>query len=118
YDTDYARALTGSAMGIGLLRQVCQDQHTTRSFEIPACGSLLIADRTEEHQEFFTDGREAEFFSTPEELLDKVQFYSRHDSARKRMAQAGYHRCKAGAYAYVHRLRAALEALDWIWNST
>ena len=64
YADDYARALTGSRIGLGFLRMVCADQHTTRTFEIPACGSLLLADRTEEHQEFFEEGREADFFAS------------------------------------------------------
>ena len=72
YADDYARALTGTKIGLGLLRQVCPDQHTTRTFEIPACGSLLLADRTAEHQEFFHEGQEAEFFASTEELLNKM----------------------------------------------
>jgi len=111
YGVDYARALTGSKIGLGFLRKACPDQHTTRSFEIPACGSLLLADRTEEHQEFFEEGKEAEFFSSTEELLDKVQFYCSNETARVRVANAGYIRCTKSQYAYVHRLRSALEVI-------
>jgi spore maturation protein CgeB len=93
------------------LRKVCPDQHTTRTFEIPACGSLLLADRTEEHQEFFEEGQEAEFFESCEELLEKVRFYGSNESARKRVADRGYKRCQEGGYAYVCRLRDALNAL-------
>ena len=100
YADDYARALTGSKIGLGLLRNVCPDQHTTRTFEIPACGSLLLADRTEEHQEFFEEGREAEFFASSEELLDKVKFYYSNEFSRERIARAGYERCIRGGYAY------------------
>jgi spore maturation protein CgeB len=114
YDDDYARALTGSKIGLGLLRKVCPDQHTTRSFEIPACGSLLLADRTEEHQEFFEEGKEAEFFASLDELLEKVKFYSGNASARERIAEAGHKRCINGKYAYVHRLRTALDAVNQI----
>jgi spore maturation protein CgeB len=112
YADDYARALTGSKIGLGLLRTVCPDQHTTRTFAIPACGSLLLADRTEEHQEFFEEGREAEFFASTEELLDKVKFYCSNGSSRERIAEAGYKRCIRDKYAYVHRVSAALHLLQ------
>jgi len=91
------------------LRTVCPDQHTTRTFEIPACGSLLLADRTEEHQEFFAEGQEAEFFSSSEELLEKIKFYQSNESARKRVAAWGHSRCASGGYAYVHRLKTVLD---------
>ena len=115
YGDDYARALTASRIGLGFVRTVCPDQHTTRSFEIPACGSLLLADRTDEHQQFFEEGKEAEFFASSEELLDKVKHYDINDSARKRVADAGYRRCLVSGYAYIHRLRAALESIRQIW---
>ena len=90
------------------MRKAWPDQHTTRTFEIPACSSLLLADRTEEHQQFFEEGKEAEFFASCEELLDKVKFYCSNESARKCVADRGYKRCKEGGYAYVCRLRVAL----------
>lgn len=108
YDDDYSRALTGAAIGLGFLRKVCPDQHTTRTFEIPACGSMLLADRTEEHQFFFEEGRDAEFFGSEAELVDKAKYYSRNEPARARIAAAGRRRCVSGRYAYVHRLQAAL----------
>jgi hypothetical protein len=112
YEDDYARALTGSKIGLGFLRKVCPDQHTTRSFEIPACGSMLLADRTQEHQEFFEEGKEAEFFASSEELLEKTKFYCSNESARKRIAEGGYKRCREGKYSYMHRLSTALDALS------
>jgi hypothetical protein len=114
YADDYARALTGSRIGLGFVRKVCPDQHTTRTFEIPACGSLLLADRTQEHQEFFEEGKEAEFFGSCEELLDKVKFYCSNEGVRKRVAERGYRRCKEDGYAYVCRLRVALRAVNQI----
>jgi hypothetical protein len=113
YADDYARALTGSRIGLGFVRMVCPDQHTTRTFEIPACGSLLLADRTQEHPEFFEEGKEAEFFGSCEELLEKVKFYCTNESARKRVAEGGYKRCTEGGYAYVCRLRVALQELGF-----
>lgn len=112
YGDFYANALTGAKIGLGLLRRVCPDQHTTRTFEIPACGSLLLADRTDEHLAMFAEGTEAEFFDSCEEMLDKLSFYLSHEAAQKRLAEAGYTRCRKSGYAYIHRLRRVLTNLD------
>jgi spore maturation protein CgeB len=108
YGDDYARALSGAKIGLGFLRKVCPDQHTTRTFEIPACGSMLLADRTPEHQEFFEEGKEADFFDSKEELTEKVRFYTTNERARADLASKGRQRCVDGRYAYVHRMADAL----------
>jgi spore maturation protein CgeB len=111
YGDDYARALSGAGIGVGFLRTAWPDQHTTRTFEIPACGSMLLAERTDEHMGFFKEHEEAEFFASTEELLEKVRFYSANESDRKRIAENGYTHCINGKYAYIYRLHAALEAV-------
>lgn len=112
YGDDYARALSGAAIGLGFLRTICPDQHTTRTFEIPACGSMLLADRTDEHSAFFEEGKEAEFFDGEAELVDKARFYVTHDDARRRIAEAGRVRGIRSRYAYVHRLAACLAEIE------
>ena len=112
YGDDYARAISGAKMGLGFLRKVCPDQHTTRTFEIPACGSMLLADRTDEHQEFFKEGTEADFFSSGEELVDKVNFYNQNTAVRKRVANAGYARVIKDGYSYMVRLQTVLATLE------
>lgn len=112
YADDYARALSGAQIGLGFLRTVCPDQHTTRTFEIPACASMLIADRTEEHREFFEEGKEAEFFSSQDEMLDKLEFYGRKETVRKQIAEAGYQRCVSNRYAYIHRMSDAMMRVE------
>jgi spore maturation protein CgeB len=114
YGDDYARALTGAKVGLGLLRKVWPDQHTTRTFEIPACGSMLLADRTGEHRELFDEGKEAEFFASTEELVDKAKFYCGDESARLRVAGAGFARCAKSKYAYINRVAAVLVELGRI----
>lgn len=86
------RPLTGSRIAFGFPRKVCPDQHTTRTFKIPACGSLLLADRTDEQRALFEEGKEAEFLSDESELVDKVKFYITCEAARAR-AVAARQRC-------------------------
>lgn len=111
YGDDYARALTGSRIGLGFLRKVCPDQHTTRTFEIPACGSMLLADRTQEHQEFFDEDIEAVFFADKDELADKAMYYSKNEASRSRISSAGRERCVSGRYAYLHRMSDVLSQI-------
>lgn len=112
YGDDYAAALSGARIGLGFLRKVCPDQHTTRTFEIPACGSLLLSDRTPECQAFFTEGQEAEYFDSEAELVDKVRFYTQNETARQRIAAAGRQRCLSSGYSYLERMRTAMNWLQ------
>ena len=69
----------------------------------------MLAERTREHLELFEEGKEAEFFSSNEELLDKVRFYLAHPQQRKRIAAAGRRRCLENGYSNQDRLKWMLE---------
>ncbi len=112
YGDAYAWALSGARINVGFLRRVCPDQHTTRTFEIPACGSMMIADRTDEHQEFFAEGKEAEYFASEAELKDKIQFYLRNDALREKIALCGYDRCHNSGYSYRNRMIEVIKELN------
>jgi len=108
YSDEYAWAIAGSKISIGFLRKVCPDQHTTRTFEIPACGAMLLADRTDEHREFFKEGKEAEFFSSEQEMLDKIRFYLSNETVRQKIVFAGLARCAGSGYTYTSRVKQIL----------
>jgi len=59
---DYAKALQGSKIAIGLLSKGNEDLHTQRSLEVPAMGVLLCAERTSDHMDMYEDGVEAVFW--------------------------------------------------------
>ena len=115
YGEKYAAAITGAKINVGFLRNICPDQHTTRSFEIPACGSMLLADRTAEHQEFFKEGVEAEFFSSEEEYMEKVEFYLSNENERLRIAEAGYARFISSGYSYDDIMKLVLSQIEIDW---
>lgn len=98
WGADYVDALSSFKIGLGLLSKYIPEQHTTRSFEIPAAGTFLLAERTAEHQRFFEEGREAEFFGSHEELVSKARFYLTNNLARRRIAERGRERCHGSGY--------------------
>jgi len=88
WDLDYAKAICSFDINLGFLRKEMRDLQTTRSIEIPACGAFMLAERTDEHLRLFTEGVEAEFFGSKEELLDKVKYYLKNNDARQRIVIA------------------------------
>src|SRR5262249_22540618 len=59
---DY-RLATGSArIALNLVRRANRDGHTMRTFEIPACGGFMLAERTKEHEDLFEEEREVGYF--------------------------------------------------------
>ncbi|WP_147127717.1 CgeB family protein [Shimia ponticola] len=99
YGDDYSHALGAAKIGLGFLSKTASDLTTTRTFEIPAIGTFLLAERTQEHQALFEEGREAVFFDGPEELRDKAQFYLANDTARETIAAAGHARALQSGYS-------------------
>lgn len=97
---DYADALSNAAISLCFLRELNRDLHTSRTFEIPACGGFMLAERTEEHVGLFREGEEAEFFETKAELLDKVRAYLAAPERRAQVAKRGYERTRSSDYSY------------------
>jgi len=67
--TAYTNGLSDSAVSLGFLSHQNRDLITRRSVEITACGGLLCAERTSEHQLFYEDGWEAVFWDSVEECI-------------------------------------------------
>jgi len=96
---DYTKAINSFDIAICFLRKDNKDLQTTRSVEIPACGTFMLAERTKEHQRLFKEGVEAEFFSSQEELFRKIRYYLKYKSKRRQIAIAGRKRCEKSGYS-------------------
>ncbi len=104
YGDEYIRIINGMDIALHFLRHANRDEQDSRTFEIPACGTFMLAEKSEIHLSLFEEGKEAVYFETKEELLRKVKYYLDHDSERKAIAKAGYHRCISSGYSHEARL--------------
>jgi spore maturation protein CgeB len=108
-DVDYVSAIKGAKIALCCVSQMNYNQTAARSYEIPACGTFLLAMRTPQHLESYVEGKEAEFFETPEELVGKARFYLDHDAERREIARAGHNRCVKDEYTWARYMRD-----DWM----
>jgi hypothetical protein len=111
YCEDMSRVFNASSICLAFLRKANRDRHTSRTFEIPACGGFQLAERSDEVLGFFEEGREIECFEGADELRDKARFYLANDAARARIAAAGHERVRRSRYSFTDRLQDIVERL-------
>jgi hypothetical protein len=119
YSKDYCKAISCFDINLCFLRKKSRDFHTQRSTEIPACGGFMLAERTDEHLALFEEGKEAAFFSSNEELLEKCRYYLTREEERKQIALAGTKRCGTSGYSneeIVKQMLQHITVLDKMQN--
>jgi spore maturation protein CgeB len=108
---DYAKGLCATRINLCFLRKMNRDLQTDRTMEIPACGAFMLAERTDEHLRLFEEGKEAAYFGSNEELLEKARYYLNHEDKRSAIASAGRQRCLDSGYSHHERLRYMLRRI-------
>lgn len=102
---EYVYALKSTKIGLCFVSELNGNQTAGRSFEIPACGTFLLAMRTRQHMDCYAEGKEAEFFGSHQELVQKARFYLEHVDQRKEIAHRGYQRCVGSDYSWARYMR-------------
>ena len=105
---EYIYALKGSQIGLCFVSVLNYNQTASRSFEIPGCGTFLLAIRTPQHLECYREGEEAEFFGDHEELVRKARYFLEHPAEREAIARRGHERSVNSGYSW-----DALMQRDW-----
>lgn len=109
YAFEFADVISHTRCSLGLLREEANDLHTQRTFEIPACGSLQIAPRNDEILSFFEEKKEIVCYESVEELKEKVDFYLKKDSERKKIAAKGLEKVTKGKHTYFDRVETMVD---------
>ena len=111
---DYSKAIGGAKIALGFLCKENRDDYTQRTFEIPACGGLLLAERTDRHQTYYVEGEEAEFFEadSPQELINKVRQLLSDGARRERIRQRGMAALRRQPHTYEDRMKWLIELYD------
>ncbi|MCC7043669.1 MAG: glycosyltransferase [Acidobacteria bacterium] len=107
------RKATGSArVCLGLVRRANRDGHSMRTFEVPAMGGCLLAERTSDHERLFGHEGERVFYAaSPADVVSKVRWLLANPSERDRLSRAARAVVTEGRHTYGDRLGVMLGAL-------
>jgi hypothetical protein len=105
------KAMGAAKVGLCLVRRRNRDGHSMRSFEVPACGTCALAERTAEHEEIFgRDGETVRYFDNVPEMIEIAKYLVANEGPRKRLAAAARARLADGGHTYEDRLRLVLQS--------
>ena len=94
YGNDYRQVINRSKIMLGFMTQSNIDEYSRRSFEISACGSFLLSQRSTFQKRFFRENKEAVYFDDVTECIDKINYFMDHPKERKIIELAGNRRVK------------------------
>lgn len=108
---DYNKALCGARVALCFFSRLNRDTYTRRCFEIPATGTLMLSEYSEDLATMFAEGQDADYFRSAAELLAKLQLYLGDDARRAKVAAAGMRRVHADGHDVRSRMR---NLLHWL----
>lgn len=104
---EYVNVLKGSKISINIHHRAFLKGGNLKLFEIPAAGTLQIADAAGEN---WFDSNEIVLFNDEEDLNSKVVKYLEDETGRKQIADAGYRRQRR-EHTFEHRVEKLLEII-------
>jgi len=109
---NYIKAISGMDVALHFIRHENRDLQDSRTFEIPACGTFMLAERTSDHERLFVEDREAVFFDSIETCIEKCKLFLKNDEHRLKIAKAGYNNVIENNYDYKSRSKEMIEAIE------
>jgi spore maturation protein CgeB len=110
-DRGYTALLSKAALCLGLLSHRNRDLHTQRTLEAPAASTVLLTERTSEHQLLYEEGVEALFWQTPQECAFIAKQMLANQSELASVRKAGHQRVSELGVGNEDICRQALAAL-------
>lgn len=89
WGAEYNKALAGGKIAMCFLSKLNRDTYATRCFEIPATGTFLLTEYTDDLSGLFVEGQQAEFYRSKNEMIEKIKKYMNNAPLRQQIAEAG-----------------------------
>lgn len=108
---EYNRALCGAKVALCFLSKLNRDTYTRRCFEIPATGTMMLSEYTDDLAGLYRAGTEADYFHNVGELLEKLELYVHDEARRREVAAMGLRRVAADGHDVDSRMR---QLIKWV----
>lgn len=100
----------GSKINLNISLKGIEGGTPQRIMDVMGAGGFVLTSYCAETAELFEEDREIVMFRTPEELLEKVDYYLAHDREREQIARAGHDKV-IRCYTYERKMK---QLLDWV----
>ncbi len=107
----YAEVIRHSQVCLGIVSHSNCDEWTMRTFEVPGCAGVLLAQRTPTHDRLFAEGSEAAFFSTAEECAAKLRVLLNDPGLCRKIGEAANRKCLENGWTLEARMQQLIEEL-------
>lgn len=112
YIDKYNEIINIADIAIVFLSKINRDTYTRRCFEIPAAGTLMIAEYTSDLASMFIENEEAVFFRNKDDFVYKIKYYLEHNIEREQIAERGMKRVVEDGHDSVGRVCQILTDLE------
>ena len=100
----------GTKINLNIASKGIEGGTTQRIMDIMGAGGFVLTNYCEETAELFEEDKEIVMFRTPEELIQKVDYYLEHEEEREQIARAGHEKAM-NDYTYEKKIK---RLLDWV----
>lgn len=109
YGKATAMVYAGSKINLNISLKGIEGGTPLRVMDIMGAGGFVLSSYCAETAELFEEDKEIVMFRTPEELMEKTDYYLTHDAEREQIARAGYDKVM-NCYTHQKKLK---ELLHW-----
>jgi len=100
----YREIISSSNIALSFLSKLNRDTYTRRCFEIPAMGVFMLCQHSDDLACLFEDGVDVVFFRNPDDMMEKIDYYTRHDKLREQIAVSGMNRVISDKHDIISRM--------------
>ena len=111
YCKNMSKVLNAGKITLAFVREHNKETLACRTYEIPAAGGFMLHQRTAKTGEVFEEDKEAAFFSSYEEMKEKIDFYLKNEELRKKIIQRGRERV-LNENLFIYRIQRIIEIFE------